>query len=296
MMFRKAPTEGLEIAIDGDTLEFRGPREFEFALTGRASLPAQKIAALSRLSDDELLREAEAIRAVEQRFADALSGTLEDITTVGPLLKCMEPSIISQDNGWRSIIGALNEIEQVPETYKKIALVKYMQYLTARQEVVKSLYANRQPPRAGERKPANGAAVHRPTARFRETMLLNLNGIAELELHDSSFSRLPKGETIEVDLEEDNGIDLLIARHQCRILMKDRLLFVDQNGHDSELHVGRNVVGRDASSDIIMDANLRDVSRKHLIVESDGVGVIRLTDISSHGTSLPPRYLDHTSI
>lgn len=294
-MFRKPPADVLQICIDGENLIFHSPRDFEFALSGRASLPVSKIAALARLGDEELLREAEAIRAVEQRFAEALSGTLEDITSVGPLLRTMEPSIISQDNSWRSIIGALNDSEHVPETYKKIALVKYMQYLASRQEVVKSLYANRQPRGLGERF-VNGNAVHKPTARFRETMLLNLAGSPELELHDASFSRLPKGETVEVDLDENCAIDLLLARHQCRILMRDRLLFVDQNGHDSELRVGRNVVGRDASSDIIMDANLRDVSRKHLIVESDGVRQIKLTDISSHGTSLPPRYLDHTSI
>lgn len=295
-MFRKSPNDALDITIDGETLVFHSPRDFEFALSGRASLPTSKIAALARLGDDELLREAEAIRAVEQRFADALSGALEDITNVGPLLKSMEPSIISQDHGWRSIIGALNDIECTPESYKKIALVKYMQYLASRQDVVKSLYANRQPRVPGELRASNGAPVHRPTARFRETMLLSVNGSAERDLHDATFSRLPKGETVEVDLDENSPIDLLLARHQCRILMRDRLLFVDQNGHDSELRVGRNIVGRDASSDIIMDSNLRDVSRKHLIVESDGVRHIRLTDISSHGTSLPPKYLDHTSI
>ncbi|MCK5365083.1 MAG: FHA domain-containing protein [Gammaproteobacteria bacterium] len=295
-MFKRTPIDGLDINIDGDRYVFQSPQDFEFALSGRTSLPAPKIAALSRLSDDELLREAEAIRAVEQRFAEALSGTLEDITSVGPFLRTMEPSIISQDNNWRSIIRALNGVDRMPETYKKIALVKYMQYLTSRQEVVKSLYTNRQSGKTGEARPENGSAVYRPTARFRETMLINLNASPELERNETSFSRLPKGETVEVDLEGEHPIDLLLAKHQCRILLRDRLLFVDQGGNNSELRVGRNVVGRDATSDVIMDASLRDVSRKHLIVESNGVGQIKLTDISSHGTSLPPKYLDHTSI
>lgn len=290
------PIDVLEISIDGERYDFQSPRDFEFALSGRICVPAPKIAALSRLSDNELLREAEAIRAVEQRFAEALSGALEDITTVGPLLKNMEPSIISQDNSWRSIISALNGLDRIPESYKKIALVKYMQYLTSRQEVVKTLYANRRPREAAQDRPAIAEAVYRPTARFRETMLFNLNGVADLERQEISFSRLPKGETVEVNLEEDRAIDLLLAKHQCRILLRDRLLFVDQNGHDSELRTGRNIVGRDATSDVIMDADLRDVSRKHLIVESDGMQQIKLTDISSHGTSLPPRFLDHTSI
>ena len=290
------PIDVLEISIDGERYDFQSPRDFEFALSGRICVPAPKIAALSRLSDNELLREAEAIRAVEQRFAEALSGALEDITTVGPLLKNMEPSIISQDNSWRSIISALNGLNRIPESYKKIALVKYMQYLTSRQEVVKTLYANRRPREAAQDRPAIAEAVYRPTARFRETMLFNLNGAADLERQEISFSRLPKGETVEVNLEEDRAIDLLLAKHQCRILLRDRLLFVDQNGHNSELRTGRNIVGRDATSDVIMDADLRDVSRKHLIVESDGMQQIKLTDISSHGTSLPPRFLDHTSI
>jgi hypothetical protein len=295
-MFRRIPTDVLSIYIEGDNYVFQSPQDFEFALNGRTCLPAPKIAALSRLDDNELLREAEAIRAVEQRFAQALSGTLEDITSVGPFLKTMEPTIISQDNNWRSIIMALNDVDRVPETYKKIALVKYMQYLTSRQEVVKSLYANRQPRSSAEDRPVNGSAVYRPTARFRDTMLINLNDISDMERHEISFSRLPKGETVEIELQRDHAVDLLLAKHQCRILLQDRLLFVDQEGHDSELRVGRNIVGRDATSDVIMDAGLRDVSRKHLIVESDGVGQVKLTDISSHGTSLPPRFLDHTSI
>jgi len=295
-MFRRTPIDGLDLSIDDVRYVFQSPRDFEFALNGRTSLPAAKIAALSRLSDDELLREAEAIRAVEQRFAEALSGTLEDITSIGPFLKNIEPSIISQDNSWRSIISALNNVAGISETYKKIALVKYMQYLAARQQVVKSLYANRQPRKAPDSKPANGSGVYRPTARFRETMLLDLNEISDVERHVASFSRLPKGETVELDLQEDRAIDLLLGKHQCRILLHDRLLFVDQSGHDSELHVGRNVVGRDATSDVIIDPNLRDVSRKHLIVESDGARQLKLTDISSHGTSLPPEFLDHTSI
>jgi hypothetical protein len=295
-MFRRTPIDGLDLNIDDVRYVFQSPRDFEFALNGRTSLPAAKVAALSRLSDDELLREAEAIRAVEQRFAEALSGTLEDITSIGPFLKNIEPSIISHDNSWRSIISALNNVAGIPETYKKIALVKYMQYLASRQQVVKSLYANRQPRKAPDSKPANGSGVYRPTARFRETMLLDLNEISDVERHVASFSRLPKGETVELDLEEDRAIDLLLGKHQCRILLHDRLLFVDQSGHDSELHVGRNVVGRDATSDVIIDPNLRDVSRKHLIVESDGARQLKLTDISSHGTSLPPEFLDHTSI
>ena len=95
------------------------------------------------LDDDALLREAEAIRAVEQRFADALSGSLENVTSISPFLKEMDLSLISQDHDWRAIITALNQLPGQHEECKKVALVKYMQYLNARQEVVKTLYSSR---------------------------------------------------------------------------------------------------------------------------------------------------------
>ena len=295
-MVSKASGDPLELEIDGERCLFASPREFEFALAGRTSLPTSKIAALSRLGDDELLREAEAIRVVLQRFEDALCGALEDITTIGQVLEAMEPSIISHDNGWRSIIAALNEIDDARETYKRIALDKYIQYLYSRQEVVKTLYGNRHKRDAEPARAGNESGVYRPPARLRDTMLLGFDAIGDHEHQEMSFSRLPKGETVEVELEEHHAIELLLAKHPCRILLEDKLLFIDESGQNSELHAGRNVVGRDASSDIVMNSKLRDVSRKHLIVESDGAGQIKLTDISSHGTSLPPEFLDHTTI
>lgn len=295
-MLKKAPGEPLELEIDAETCLFASPREFEFALAGRTSLPTGKIAALSRLSDDELLREAEAIRVVLQRFEDALCGALENVTTASHVLETMEPSIVSHDNGWRSIFAALNDIEDAPETYKRIALDKYIQYLNSRQEVVKTLYGNRHKSDDDSARAGSAASVYRAPARLRETMLMAFDSIRADEHHETSFSRLPKGETVEVELEEHRAIELLLAKHQCRILLEDKLLFIDESGQNSELHAGRNVVGRDASSDIVMNAKLRDVSRKHLIVESDGAGQIKLTDISSHGTSLPPEFLDHTAI
>ena len=295
-MFKEAPGLPLELEIDTQECLFASPREFEFALAGRTSLPTSKIAALSRLGDDELLREAEAIRVVLQRFEDALFEAREDIGTVGRVLETMEPSIISHDNGWRSIIAALNDIDDAPQEYKRIALEKYVEYLYSRQEVVKTLYGNRHKRDAEPAGAEDGSGVYRPPARLRDTMLIGLDAIRDQERHEMSFSRLPKGETVEVELEEHHAIELLLAKHQCRILLEDKLMFVDESGQNSELHAGRNVVGRDASSDIVMNAKLRDVSRKHLIVETDGGGQIKLTDISSHGTSLPPEFLDHTTL
>jgi len=295
-MFRKPPTDAFSLAVDGEIYTFQTPRDFEFALSGRTSLPSSKITALARLGDDELLREAEAIRRVEQRFADALSGSLEDITSVGPFLMGIDPSLISHDHSWRSIIGALNETEKPCEAYKKVALVKYMQYLTSRQEVVKNLYVNRQQGIQSRAERNNGSDAYRPPGRLRETLLLDLDAPVPCAHHEQEFHRLPKGETVEIVLEPNQIVDVMLARHPCSLVLRDRLLFVDERGNDSELRSGRYIVGRDSSSDVVISSSLRDVSRKHLVVETDGKNVVRLTDISSHGTSIPPIYLDRTII
>ena len=57
----------------------------------------------------------------------------------------------------------------------------------------------------------------------------------------------------------------------------------------------KKIVGKDHRSDLVVGTEYRDVSRKYLIVETEGPEVIQLTDISSLGTSIPHEYLDATA-
>ena len=71
---------------------------------------------------------------------------------------------------------------------------------------------------------------------------------------------------------------------------------MDDGDVETPLRVGKNIVGRDSACDVLINAAHRDVSRRHLIIEVEPGDRIRLTDISSHGTSLNPRLLENTSI
>ncbi len=291
-MFRRQSADTLSVEIDEQQCTFNSVHDFEFALAGRTSVPAAKIASLVELPDDALLKEAEAIRRVEKRFADALSGSLEDVVSISPFLKELELSLISQDHQWRQIVHALNATSKSFEEYTKVALVKYMQYLTARQEIVKTLYRNRRS--HADRRRSNGEGA--PEAELRETVIFDLAAHAREGTAQDAFARIPKGETVEIDFRDGQEVGVLLAKHACAIAMRDSLAFVDDAGKGSLLRRGKTIVGRDASSDIVINPNYRDVSRKHLIVESDGRSLVRLTDISSHGTSVPPEFLENTSI
>ena len=75
-MFRKSSSDSLTLTIVDESYIFTSAKEFDFALSGRTCLPSAKMTSLVKLSDDELRREAEAIRRLEQKLADSLSGVI----------------------------------------------------------------------------------------------------------------------------------------------------------------------------------------------------------------------------
>jgi hypothetical protein len=296
MIFKRSTpeTDELTLTLGEKSYTFSTPSEFEFALAGRTCVPVTKIASLVDVPDTDLLNEAEAIKQAERRFSEALSGVLANIADINQFLKEIDLSLISQDNEWRAIISALMPVPASFEHYKKIALVKYMQYLVSRQEIIKVLHEHRQ--KQKESAASGGDGHSEAESKLKETAIFDVTTFTAPAEDATEYGRLPKGETLEISVEPDEPFTLLVAKHKCKILRRDRLLFVDDKGQETTLRTGKNIIGRDAGADVVMDANLRDVSRKHLIVESDGTSVVLLTDISSHGSWVHPKYLDNTGI
>jgi hypothetical protein len=89
-------------------------------------------------------------------------------------------------------------------------------------------------------------------------------------------------------------VDVLLSRHACKVLIKDKkMLFLDNEKRSYELKKGRNVIGRDSVSTIMIDPALRDVSRIHIVIERFDDKTIQITDLSSHGTYLQKKYLEN---
>lgn len=289
-------TRPLSMRIGEESYTFETRRSFEFALSGRTGLPATKLATLLGANDDMLLREAEGIRRVEQKLVGIISGTIEDITSIGGFMVDLDLSVVSQDHDWREIMNNLRSLGTDFEDYKRIALVKYIQYLTARQEVIRAIHAHRHTAVNRGKQGAKPSGTAGGDPQMRETLIFDVSSLGP-PLSQEEFERMPKGETVEIDIEEDRPVPLLLAKHPFKISVgPEGPMFSGKGVAQCVLRAGRNVVGREAASDVLIDADYRDVSRKHLIIESDGQTGLRLTDISSHGTSIPPGYLDNTSI
>ncbi len=282
----------VELKIADQVFHFDGVREFEFALAGRTSLPYEKIAALSALSDDALLREVTGIRQLEQRFVGVVERSMAEPGAIGDFLRDLDLNVISKDYEWREIVQNVVNLDSGHEQYRKVAMVKYMQYLAARQEIVRSTYNSRHAKREGAEPGVLGM-----DPKKSETLIFDLTTVASSDSGSGEeFQRLPKGETVDIPIDPGSPVDVVLAKHKFSIVAGEKLCFVVDKDHQPELSPGKNIVGRDASSDVVIDANYRAVSRRHLIIEMEGASMIRLTDISSLGTFVSPEYLDRTGI
>ena len=296
-MLNKFFSKPIELTIGEQVLRFCSIPDFEFCLTGRTSVPSKKITELVKLPAKKLKTEAVTIKDIEKRFVNILSRSIENPNSINQALRELDPTIFSQDHNWRSIIGALNEGGDELNPFRRIALVKYMQYLSSRQEIIKYLYSEKQAQLNGGAKSAEDGNDETSSDKLSGTFILE-NTLFEpfKEGKQDEFERMPKGEAVSVKLAAGREIDIRLSKHKCVISSKNGIEFIDQAGNRHPLGKGRNVVGRDTSSNIKIDSTLRDISRLHLLIENLGDNYLQITDMSSHGTFLHPSLLaQHTN-
>jgi len=293
-MLNKFFAKPLELEIGEQTYKFCSIADFEFSLSGRTSIPSRKISEMVKFTTEQLKKEARTIKEVEKRFVAILSKSIEEPDSINRALRELDPLIFSQDHGWRDIIASLNDGDEEYNPFRRIALVKYMQYLASRQEIIKYLYSEKKK----LLKEGNGEEAPEG-AQFKDTLILEntvFEPIANEDNKEKAFERMPKGEAVTITMKPGEEIDLYLSKHLCKLSAEDNLTFIDQKGRRYELEHGRNVIGRDTASTIMMEPGLRDVSRLHLVIEKFDDQTVQVTDLSSHGTLIPAKYLEHHTV
>ena len=284
--------ETLSLEIGDQTITFNSLGEFEFALSGRTDVPSRKIAELVSLSRPELKKEAKAIKAVEQMFVDVLAKSIDEPGTISDLLREIDVHVFSQDHQWRDLMRSLNEQATDYDDLRRIALVKYMQYLRSRQDVIKQTYAvKKRESRAGETKD-NSQVNEQIPAAMRDTVIFDTVVVEQDSDSTRDFQRLPKGESVHLKLNPDEIVPLRLSKHAFHLVHDSALKLVDDQNETYLLKRGKNVIGRDGVCNIVLDSVYRDVSRVHLMIELSEQDTLRITDLSSHGTYVPRRFVD----
>ena len=283
----------IEITIGEQELKFNSLADYEFSLAGRTSVPSKKITNMVKFSLDELKKEAKMIKEIEKQFVSILSKSIEEPETINRTLREVDPQIFSQDHGWRLIISALHEGEDELNEFRRVALVKYMQYLSSRQEIIKYLYSEKKKHTKSSSSDGAGAG-----GEFKDTLILENTVFEPLSGNKQSddMEKMPKGENVTIRMKAGKEIAILLSKHQCKIVGgESSSKFIDESGRSYDLKIGKNVIGRDSKTDIMLDPELRDISRMHLVIEADDTNTLYMTDLSAHGTYIPKKYLEsHT--
>lgn len=292
-MLNKLFSKPISLTIGGQNVNFSSVGEFEFSLTGRTEVPSRKISDLMQMSPDELKKEARNIKNIEKQFVDILSRAMEAPGSIMQLLGSIDVKVFSQDHNWRDIMASLRTKNGDYNEMRRIALVKYMQYLNARQELIKHTYSMK---RQVTGKPASMDEEEKTDslkpAAMRETVILDSVVLEKPPKQEQSFVRMPKGEPVLVPIRHGEVINLLLSKHPFKLRANHNCVLIDAVGNEHQLQHGKNIIGRDNVCNIITPPALRDISRLHLIIEQLSSDSLRLTDLSAHGTFLPPRYLD----
>ena len=281
----------LVLQVAQQEYSFRTLQDFEFAAAGRTAIPLEKFTDMIRLPAPELRHEANGIRQVERQFIAVLEKCMEEPENTGALIRDLGIKAFSKDHEWRDILASLNPLGPEFDEFKKVALVKYLQYLGSRQELLNMLYQARTSEPFSDQEELLEEAVEQRGIGTKDTVIFDLMQLEESHRFINPYERLPRGETVTLRLPKGASVEILLSKHRFKLIAGDHFALVDDAGHAYILGDGRNIVGRHLSNQINIDSAYRSVSRKHMIVELRDKETVHVTDLSSHGTFVPPEFV-----
>lgn len=279
LSLRSAGTR-IEFPWGANRLRFTHLSDFEFALGARTGVLPARLHELMRRSAPKLEAEVLGIRNLDQRIAEILRANDEQAAPCAPAVTQLGVSVFSKDFDWRALFAHLVELPTLDDGYVRAALRKYQQYLNARLSTVRMVLDLQ------ARVPDAEAWENEAKA----TLMFTADGEMR-EFSRDELRRLPQGEAVTLRLAPGSAISLKLARHEFSLTHNREWALVADNGKTYTLHAGVNCVGRGRDNDVSIDADFRNVSRKHLLAQPLADDVIQLTDISSHGTYVPPTAL-----
>lgn len=283
----------LRLTLNGQHLHYKSVDDFSFAIEARTSVPAERFRELLERSPKELWEEAESIKSVEKNLVDILEDALCDASPCGPAIQGLGLQIYSKDHDWRSLMQALNEYGEHYEGYKRLALIKYMQYLGARQEVLRMIFKMKS---TSTRHADSSVDTSADNIDLVETLLFDLNEFGDSDPTEHPLERLPQGQAVRAHALPGHAIEVRLAKYTFKIVNDNGWTLCDGDGRRYALSDQQNTVGRGSDSDVTLGREFRNVSRRHMIVEPVDDHVILLTDLSSHGTFAPPLQIEPCSI
>ena len=230
------------------------PAELATALAPRTEVGSLKMAQLRMLSRDSLEEEAGLLRQMHRVVAEAAETAGDSKEASGVFLRRLNFALVSKDQGWRVILECLKTQDSSYEAHKRVALLEFQGYLLARLDLVETLLES-----AAKRKPAKPNSLSRKASdeELSETSEFLLGDGKPEKLHKRSYNRLPKGDTVEVQLEPQHSLHLSLAKHRFTLVPGDPYRLIDERGRESIVPLGKSIVGRGPTVDVGVNERYR---------------------------------------
>ena len=268
----------LALAIGDVPLHFSSVADFAFSLKARTGVLPLRLYELQTRLRSELESELVTLSALAKRLRAIAADYDHHQTSCADAVARMGTQIFSKDYDWRVIMGQIAATGSGRDLFMRAGLAGYLHYLDGRQEVLRALSESRIAAATGSKRTREHAF-----APDQATIAMSL-GQRAIVIAEADLQRLPQGEAVTVRLARGATIALKLARHEFALTHNQHWSLVADNGKRYVLRDGLNSVGRGRDNDVALDADFRNVSRRHLLAQPLGSDTIALTDVSSYGT------------
>lgn len=301
-------SSGLVIEIKNQSFTFSNVDEFKTFLAGKTEIPASKMQEMLKRTDLHLNEEIKQLSKVEKTINEKLAATIRDPKTIDSYLDDATMIRFSQDYDWRQIMFELSKQATDYSEYKLEGVTFYVKYLQSRISVAKSILEDKTKPlpessdktrllidtmetnvlKAEDLQAAEAAdEIETDMRGHLASTSVDLEEQKDEKITPSEFKRIPRGQTVIIDASSIPMLPLKIASRKFILDMSDPPKLIGKNGDAFPLKQGENLIGRSTKCSIVLNPELVDISRQHLIIELYPDKTLHFTDLSSSGSKLP---------
>src|SRR5579859_1842806 len=274
----------LRLELRGQWQVFSDEQDYTRFLSSHSEVPAEHIERLADLDSHGVQRQLRHTRRSHKNSVDLLVRALETGQRLRYLWGMLDVDKVPDEQDWPTILFAVGSNDRVSDSALRLTLTHYIHYLESRRDLLETLGREYRAGSGGGSRPVMPRAMRSeavpPSSRF--TTRLN-----------QLYARLPRRRAVNLDLNRHPEIIVYLARNRFTLkLIGGQVVLQQQDGVSYEVRPGRTMLGRSAQCDICLDSASADISRQHLLIEMTVEHHLRLTDLSSRGTYLPPELLE----
>jgi len=261
---------------------------FSSRLASLVKVPSSRIAEFVDSSALELQQQLAVIDEVDGRFEAILTAVRRDPDQGLQAFAGLDLRIVSRDHGWRDILAReeLRQRDALP--FLVVALEKYIEYLHFRRRLLAFILERRALMESASRGDLSPFMATLRDVSRRETSAFDRPARDLGAMASDVYRRLPAREAYLLHFPADEEMTLVLAGHPFRMSRGTEVLTLkDENGAAYQIPPGSHTVGRARDCDVVLDANLREISRRHLVIEWDGESRLTLMDVSHLGSFVP---------